>query len=710
MKPTRLLLLVLLLPCLLFAGNPMSDADHAFASQQYWNAMQLYKKAVAQKSTSKTSKARAYYQIGECYRKTGDWNAATVYYHKAISAKYPDDKAWLYLAQSQQMAGQYDQAIASFQEYQKRVPSDPSAQLGIEACKRATEWLASPSCYLVNNEAQLNTKFNDFCPMWSDRKHSSLVITSKRPGQTGSNLDPVSGNLFSDMFEARVDNKGKWSTPATVQGDVNLPASNDGASCITKNGNHMFFTRCEQKKKQFVTCKIYYAEKKGNTWGAPVLVDFGLDAATLDSFNFRHPAVSMNEEVMVFSSDMTGSKGGEHSDLWMSTFDKKTKKWSKPVNMGTTINSDGREGFPYIADDGTLYYSSDGMAGLGGLDIYRAPKMGNEWKWGAPENMKCPINSPADDFGIVYDHLQNKGFFTSNREGTKGSDDIWSFKKIQMFISGTVTDCANNVAVANAIVSMVCSDGSTEKVRTDAAGKYKFRLKEDVSYVINVTSDATTASSKGKAYYDLDEEQKGKFTTLGRNACDDLAMDFCLKLPPPPDVDVAFPAVLYGLDSAKLRPESKDSLDYLYNLLVKHPHMVIEIDAHTDCRATSKHNLDLSQRRAQACVDYLISKGIAPERLKAKGWGEERPLKLPSGVVLSEKYINSRPAKEREALHQQNRRTVFRVLSNDYVDPKAPKEEIPTEEIRVKSGYYDHSGEAESGDGEGEDAPAPKQD
>lgn len=692
MKPTRLLLIVLLFPCLLLATADLREADKAYASQYYYNAMLLYKKASVQKTVSKAEKARISFQIAECFRKMGDWNAACSYYEKCIRQNYPDDRSYLYLGQMQQMKGQYQQAILNFQEYQRRVPSDPAAQAGIDACQRSIEWLAQPTRYQVTNESQLNSKYNDFCPAWSDKKHSGLIFTSKRDGQTGSHVDPVSGNLYSDLFEAKMSKNGKWSSPAAIPGDVNLPYANDGASCITKNGTHIYFTRCDQKKKSFVTCKIYYAEKRGNTWGAPVLVDFGLDAATLDSFNFRHPAVSVNEDVMVFSSDMSGSMGGEHSDLWVSTFDKKTKTWSKPVNMGPSVNTTGREGFPYISDDGTLYFSSDGRPGMGGLDLYMAPRTNaNEWKWNAPENMRSPINSPADDFGIVFDGKKQKGYFTSNREGTKGADDIWSFFKCDLFVEGHVRDCESNAPVENSLVEMICSNGESYGVFTDKDGKYRFKLLDDVSYVINVVNDSAKAE-KGAHYLAIDQKDRVKFTTVGVSDCQTMQYDFCCKKLRD-SIDIAFPAVLYDLGQATLRPESKDSLNYLYQLLIDNPNFVIELDAHTDCRGTSAANRDLAQRRAQSCVDYLISKGIAKERLVAKGWGEDRPLRLPNGTVLTEKYISTKKTeKEREALHQLNRRTVFKILRTDYVDPKAPKTG-PVRQVRIKKGYFDEMGE-----------------
>lgn len=709
MKRIRLFTILLLLPVFIFAQST-KQADQQFEAQQYFLALQSYKAALA-KTKSKPEKAKNFFQQAECYRMMSNWNMAMQCYDRAINQGHTNDKAQLYLAQAYQMNGEYSKALPEFNKYKQLVPSDPAADNGIQACMTALSWIGEPSRWVVINESQLNTKSNDFCPAFSNRKHNALIFSSKRDGQTGSKVDPISGTMYSDLFEATISANGKWSTPAAVQGDVNMPTANDGASCITKNGNHIFYTKCGQKKKQLVTCKIYYAEKQGAKWGTPVLVDFGLDAETLDSFNFRHPAVSVTEDVMVFSSDMTGTTGGEHSDLWVSTYDKKTKSWSKPVNMGKQINTQAREGFPYIAEDGSLYFSSDGRVGMGGLDIYKAPKLpGKSWAWGTPENMKSPINSPADDFGIVFDGKHKKGYLTSNRTGTKGQDDIWRFYYEIFYppVDITVHDCENNTGIKNALVEIVGNDGSTQRRFSDANGHCAFTLKENVNYTINVLGDSAK-SPKAQAYFSLSEKDKGKLTTFDMTENKSFNLDFCL--PPIIIEDIQFPAVLYDLGQATLRPESKDSLNYLYQLLIDNPNLVIELNAHTDCRGTSESNRDLAQRRAQACVDYLISKGIAKERLVAKGYGEDRPLKLAGNVVLTEKYINGkRTQQEREALHQLNRRTVFRVLRTDYIDPKNPTRG-PIAPINVKKGDFDETGDQIPDDSETPEpvpAPAPK--
>jgi peptidoglycan-associated lipoprotein len=699
--------------------NYIRDADKAFESQQYYNAAELYKKGMA-KIKNKQEKGRITFRIAECYRKMNDWKQAESWYGKAIKAKHTDDTMYLWYAEAKKINMKYDEAITAFADYKSRVPSDPAGENGIKSSELAQKWKDAPTRHVIENMAQINSKDYDFVPTFSDKKHTSLIFTSKREGQTGNKIDPISGTMYSDLFETKVDKNGKWSSPSTIEGEVNTAIGNEGASCVTKKADKIYFTKCDQAKKQLITCKIYMAPKKGNSWGTPEVVDFGLDAAVLDSFNFRHPAISNDEQVMVFSSDLrmenVGTIGGHYSDLWMSTYDKKSKKWGKPTNLGATINTPGREGFPYISETGDLYYSSDGQLGMGGLDIFHAPLTdAKNWKWGTPENLKYPLNSAGDDFGICFDGKKEKGYLTSNREGTKGADDIWSFylPPLVFHLNGTITDCkyGPSIAVQDATVRLVGSDGSALEVKTDKDGKYKFDLLPEVSYVTTVFSDGKARSTKAEGYLNLPDKDKGKLTTVGEMTSKDFTLDFCLV---PAESEIRFPAVLYDLNKSSLRPESKDSLNFLYQTLMDNPTIVVEISSHTDARASNPYNQKLSQARAQACVDYLITeKKIPKERIVAKGYGEERPLRMADGTVLTEKYINGKKTKqEQEALHQLNRRTVFRVLSWDYVDPNAPKDQNQRKIVRPKvlEGAFDDMGDTTGADVKEEpvDGGAPK--
>ncbi|HEU4719056.1 MAG TPA: tetratricopeptide repeat protein, partial [Bacteroidia bacterium] len=224
-----------------YAQQAIRKADYKYSCNAYYNAQQYYSGAAA-KAGSKAQKAYAYFQAGECARMNNDTKAAITNYGKAIKAKTDRDDVYLRLAQCQMMKGDYLHALENFTEYKKRVPSDPAADTGIVSCSLAPQWMIDSTRWKVTNVKELNTEYSDFCPAWFDKKHNALMFTSKRPGQTGSKIDPNTGNLYSDMFQATESKTGHWNTPQTVAGDVNLPMANDGACSVTKNGSHIFFT------------------------------------------------------------------------------------------------------------------------------------------------------------------------------------------------------------------------------------------------------------------------------------------------------------------------------------------------------------------------------------------------------------------------------------------------------------------------------------
>lgn len=699
MKRLLLFVLIAVIPFAMMSFNaPLRDAEHQHANGNYHEAIIKYKEALGKKP-NKQEKAYIHFQIGECYRITLDWNMALKNYNLAIKAGYPDDEVYLRRADAYRYQGKYDEALADYEEYDRRVPNDPAGKTGIQSCELSVKWMQEQSeCsawWKVTNEADLNSREHDFSPAWSDKKHKAIFISSKREGQSGSKIDPISGSLYCDVFESRQAKNAKWSIPAPVQGDVNTSEGNEGSPVITKNGNKMFFTRCGFAKNSVITCKIYSAGKSGNGWNKSTVVDFGLDAATLDSFNFRHPAISADGQVMIFDSDLPGSR---RTDLWMSVYDNKAKAWGKPVQLGPEINSDGRDAFPYLHEDGSLYFSSDGHAGMGGFDIFSADKTSaKEWKWSNVQNMKYPMNSSADDFGIIMASDKRSGYLTSSREGTKGGDDIWSFMvdplKCPMIISGFVTDAKNAAPVENALVHVTGTDGSRFDLLTDSAGTYGFKAKAETNYTISVEGK-DAHSSNAESYFNLPENEK--IHVKAPSGCPCVETVRCTLNPVYPD-EIRFPAVLYEYNSDQLTEESKDSLDFLYRLLTDNPTMVIELGSHTDCRGSANYNRDLAQRRAQACVNYLVNeKGIARERIVAKGYGEDQPFRMPTTAEedvsspLTERWINAQPKDKQEYYHSLNRRTVFRVLNYNYL-PKGQKPDVDKEKPVIRKGFFDAS-------------------
>ena len=673
--------------------NFFRDAEKAFKTRQYYVAIELYKKAYASTS-KKDEKAKVIFQIAECYRLFGDIKNAEVWYEKAIKINYPDPKAQLYLADAKKADGKYDEALAEYNNYKKLAPDDPRGETGAKSCELAAKWKENPSRYKVDNVAQINTKQSEYSPSWADKKYSSLYITSNREGVTGKEgaVDGSIGQNFYDIFETKLDKNGKWSTPMTLPEPINTGA-NESSTVLSKKGNLLIFNRCNVAKGKIVPCEIYMSVKKGMVWDDPKLIPLLGDTAGYMGHmpDFAHPALSADEQTLIFGSNMKGGYGS--SDLWMCKYNKDKGEWGKPENLGPTINTTEYEDFPYLHDDGSLYFSSTGHIGMGGMDIFKAKQLG-DGKWGEVTNLQSPINSAADDFGIIFEGKKERGYFASNREGGKGLDDIWQFTlpPLLFTIEGVVTDCKYKETIEGVTMKLIGSDGSSVETKTDKTGYYKFAengenryVNEATSYVLSTAVANSVKTNEARKGF-LASSVKAKETTVGINESKIFKHDFCLT---PIETFIRFPEVQYDLGKSNLRPESKDSLDFLYETLMDNPTFVIELSAHTDSRGNNKLNDTLSQNRAQSCVDYLISRGINPARMKAKGYGAHQLL------IKDDVIYKMKTKEEQEAAHQKNRRTVFSVLSRDFVDPNAKpepakvveepkKEEAPVEKKEEK--------------------------
>ncbi len=652
--------------------NFLKDADVAYENHQYFNAIELYKQAYT-KVKKADAKAKILFRTGESYQQINDLKGAETYYSKAIKAKYTDPTAILNLADVLKAQKRYPEAIVEYNNYKKEMPSDPRGENGVKSCELAQSWMDAkntPETRLkVENMALINSKESDFSPSYADKKYTTLIFTSTRPGGAGG-IDVTNGQNHSDLYEVKLDKNGKWSTPAPLATTI-VSKMNEASVAVSKKGDVMFMTRCPEAKGKNLKCQLYVCKKQGPSWAEPELLPFNIDSVA-----FAHPAINPTGDVLYFTSKLSGGYGGK--DIWMSTYSKKEKSWGQPVNLGPSVNTQGDEMFPYMADDDkTLYFSSNYHLGMGGLDIFKAEKDASGKFTKAPENLKFPMNSAGDDFGIVFEGKKIRGYFTSNREGGKGSDDIYSFvlPPLVFNLTGTVVSDENNEPVTNALIHLKGSNGDMFEFKTTADGKYNFKLKENTSYEVTVGTDKNTVSNTYKLGF-LANKDMGKLTTVDENESKDFVKDFALT---PVKAEIRFPAVQYDLGKATLRPEAKDSLNFLYQTLIDNPSIVIELQAHTDSRGSNAKNKILSEERAKSCVDYLVNeKKIPMARLQSKGWGEEK-------LLIKDAVINKAKTKEeKEALHQKNRRTVFRIVNWDYVDPNAPKSDKPIYKPQVK--------------------------
>jgi len=637
------------------------DKDHkanmAFNAGEYYKAADMYKTAF-NKIKDKNKQNEVIFKIAECYRIVRDTRKAELWYKKAITKNFQDPLIYLRYGEMLMMSENYPEAVEQFKRYKELVPDDPRGENGIRSCQVAVEWLENPTGYEVEEMRYFNSKERDFSPSFGEEDFSAVYFTSTREDAMGKETSGASGESFSDIFVSNMDRKGKWSTPVPISEDFNSEAD-DGTPNISTDYTTMYFTRCPRGKKEQLGCFIFYSRRSGGEWGKPEKIKIAEDSVVV-----AHPAISPDNTILYFVSNLPGGYGGK--DIWKVTRENEGAEWSTPVNMGEEINTPGDEMFPYAHTDGSLYFSSDSHIGIGGLDIYQATP-GENGRW-TVENMRPPVNSSQDDFGITFEKDVERGFYSSSRKG-RGNDEIYSFylPPLKFNLTGVVRDEKTDKVLSEASVRSIGSDGITVEAKTNTEGAFRFMLKPNTDYVF-------IASRSG--YLNGKERE----TTKGLEKSNDFRTVIYLS---PVDQVIELPNIYYDFGKWDLRPESMVALDKLIETLNDNPNITIELMSHTDSRGSTQDNELLSQRRAQSVVDYLISKSIASERLQAKGYGESVPKVvdekigtenkfLVAGQVLTEEFINTLPVanNEQETAHQINRRTEFRVISTDYIPRK----------------------------------------
>ncbi len=667
MHRASLLFILLMISGIVMAQrNPTKSADDAFSKQQYSVAIDKYKKAYTKVKKNKEEKNRITAQLAVCYRMTGNYKRAEAAYKRLVAngwdRKQPEILLWY--AEMLKINGKYDEAVEQYNAYALRAPNDPRGKQGAEVTKKIPEWIENPSKYEVTNVKDINSREADFAPAFGNSNFNELVFTSTREGSTGKEEDKWTGQSFSDLWMAKIDRKGEWSTPELFDKSETINTkANEGAAQMNSKFNAIYFTRCPNDPNKESGCQIFVSRRTGRNWSKPEMVDIK-SVDTLSTVG--QPSVSESELIIYFSSDRKGGQGGR--DIWVALRDSKSKPFGRPLNLGPVINTPGDEMFPYLRNDTTLYFASDGHPGMGGLDIF-VSTIDTSGNWGPPKNLKYPMNSNMDDFGIVFHPEEEYGYLSSNRKGTRGKEDIWYFIEppLEFTLSGTVKDERTLMFVENANVRLVGSNGISVSTRSNNNGFYTFgksQLDPNTTFEIIVSKPG---------YFNT----KGTITTVGLEFSKDFEKDFMLQ--PIPEEPIVLPEILYDLAKWDLKPQYQDSLQGLIQTLRDNPNLVIELASHTDTRDTEERNDILSQKRAQSVVNYLIMRGIEPDRLVAKGYGEHVPRTLKKdivrdgflfkkGTVLDDDFINSLSSTaEKEAAHQLNRRTEFRVLRRDYV-------------------------------------------
>ncbi len=493
-----------------------------------------------------------------------------------------------------------------------------------------------------------------------------------------------------DLWVADYDAKKQaFMEPKLVDasGKINTEA-HEGTACFDGRGKTMFFTRCPNMKKQNLGCDIWMSTLEGKEeWGDPVKLNL---KNGIDSITVGHPCVSDDGKFLIFVSDLPGGYGGR--DLWYTSYDRKSESWVSPKNLGPEVNTAGNEMFPTFGKDGSLYFATDGIPGMGGLDLFKATKAGDQMKWENPKNLGAPINSANNEYAL-YEQTDRKGYFTSERviPGEQSNNpNIWSYElPPNLFdLKVIVSELGDkSVKIADVKVVVKGSDGSTWEGFTKKNGEtIIWEKKADGARYVNEESSYSIAISK-EGYH---EDKKGaQFTTVGLNYNQNFIIEMAL-LPKKP---IRLPEVRYPLDQWVLLADSTinspDSLLFVYNLLQEYPEMVLELSSHTDARGSNERNQKLSENRARACYKYLVEqKGVDPRRIVPVGKGEMEPRTIykrgeeyleskpmdmagVETILLKEEYINQFKATNKplfERLHQLNRRTEGRVINMNF-DP-----------------------------------------
>ena len=632
-------------------SRKLKKADIAFSLEEYSKAAELYKKAY-KKTKNRAVKAEIIFKQAECYRMSGNVKRAESYYKRAIKAKYPDVTVYLRYADVLRMQGDLDEAVPQYTKYIQLNPTDVRGEMGLKSCNFALKWKDLPTRYKVELMPVVNSRYSDYSASFGNGEYTELYFSSTRKDGLSDKIDDRTGEHFSDVWFTRINKKGAWSRPIVMPEPLNSEG-NEGSVFVNKRGTVMYLTQCKVEKKKALGCGIYVSKRKGKLWGATQMLQVKLDSNT----TIGHPALSDAETVLVFSSDLAGGYGGK--DLWMSVKEKRNR-WSDPVNLGPLVNTPGDEMFPFLADEGVIYFASNGHVGMGGFDIYKTSEDENG-AYILPVNLKSPVNSSFDDFGMIVETGGERGYLTSNRTGGKGGDDIYQFElpALVLNLKGIVTDSKTGAIMTGVKVQLIANDGTANQVKTDNTGKYEFKLIPLTSYEIVVNTEGYLKKSVNE-------------TTMGVELNKTFVVDLVID---PIKKEIILPLIKYDFNKAELRAESIVDLDKLVESLLDNPNVVIELKSHTDFVGSNAQNNKLSQQRADACIAYLVSQGIDAGQLVAKGMGEKEPFVIEEkegrfrvGDVLTESYIKKiRFKKNREKAHQYNRRTSFKVLREDYV-------------------------------------------
>ena len=637
----------------------IQDGKMAIDRKQYDVAIDLLDKEY-KKSKSRVEKGKIAFLLGEAYKQTGKGEKSIQWYETAYNNQFGTEalKEYAYALKRNQ---QYVEAKQAFKDLGLEIGSPYEYRKDIAACKIAQEWQENPNKEYKVSSTEFNSNQSDYAP--TPYADNSLVFTSDRKNATGEDTYNWTGAGFSDLFI--VDLKTEEVRPFDIQLNTE---SNEGTAVFSPNFKEIYFTRCfDPGKNEDNYCKIMFSRQEGDNWSTPVMMNF-----TMRDINYRHPALSPDGKILYFSSDDPDGWGGY--DLYYAT--RESDGWSEPKLLPRTINTvKGNEGFPYIDRD-TMYFATDGHTGMGGLDIFKTVRR-EDATWMPVTNLKAPINSSRDDFGYIVDYqaAKNKeellaiGYFSSSRAGS--GDDIYKYEKVILppepepevpevpvvieyrnVLEGYVLekiyaapDSPNSNVLGRKPLNnaRVTVNFGKEKLSftTGEDGFFTFDLNDNTDYSFFASREGYLNNTDFFSSKGIGQDPDNPVQTFET----EIVLDKIYL-----NQEITLENIYYDLDDDKIREDAQPTLRDLAANLNLNPDLRIQMASHTDCRGGDDYNQNLSQRRAQSAVNYLISLGIEPDRLQAKGYGESKP---------AADCVCSRCSEEE---HQRNRRTTFAIV------------------------------------------------
>jgi outer membrane protein OmpA-like peptidoglycan-associated protein/tetratricopeptide (TPR) repeat protein len=639
------------------AEQALKKGDKFYALGEYYDASTKYRKAYSQTpAKERQQRGKIALKMAECYRRINYTQKAIAAYNNVIRYKQADSLTQLRLGQQLMKNANFKEAAKAFQTFldsadiQQQKEYIQLARNGLRSAQKAQQWKEEGSAYTVKRENFFNSRRADYSPMLYGDQYDMLFFTSTRNQAKGDELSGITGTKNADIFFSQKDDKGKWQKPEVIDTELNSDGD-EGACSFSPDGRTMYLTQCKTDPSYPRYANIATSNRSDAAWSKAT--ELKLTRDTLSAY--AHPAVSPDGQWLYFTSDMPGGMGGY--DIWRVRLT--TSGVGGVENLGALINTPGDEQFPTFRPNGDLYFSSNGHEGMGGLDIFIAHPDSTGWTL---EHPGYPLNSQGDDFGMTFEGLHNKGFFSSNRGDGKGWDHIYSFynPEIIQTVKGWVYE-KDGYELPQALVYMVGNDGTNLKLSVKGDGSFTHQIKPGVDYVF-------LGTCKGF----LNHQEHLKVEPVEES--EEYVLQFPLASITAP---VLIDNIHYDFDKATLRPESTEALDQLVELLNENPNVTIELSAHADYRGSAAYNKRLSQRRAESVVQYLIEHGISADRLTPVGYGKEKPKTirrkltekypfLKENDILTEEFIKKLDEEQQEICNQLNRRTEFTVLRTTY--------------------------------------------